>query len=170
MLENFNSKEKIYLYLKSHHLAALSTVSTTKEPHGALIYIFADPELNFYFFTKAKTQKAQNLEVNREAALTIFDPVFPRTIQSEGTVERIMEKTLYDKLFTYFMEHAAKKEEEDLYWPPPLSKVYIHEELFLYKFEPKWLRFADFSESKTFLHVNLENNFFQVIPPQDETT
>ncbi|MBI5122397.1 pyridoxamine 5'-phosphate oxidase family protein [Candidatus Roizmanbacteria bacterium] len=167
MIEDFNSKEKIYLYLKSHHIAALSTASEEKRPHGALVYVFADPDLNFYFFTKSKTKKAEDLENNNQAALTVFDPTFPRTIQAEGTVQKIVDEALYDKLFNFLMSQTAK-EEEGLYWPPPISKVYIAGELTLFKFEPKWLRFADFSDSKTFLHVNLENNFFQVIPPQEQ--
>jgi len=167
MIEDFNSKEKIYLYLRSHHIAALSTISPEKNPHGALIYIFADPDLNFYFFTKSKTRKAQDLGANNQAALTVFDPAFPRTIQSEGTVEKIVDEALFDKMFNFFMTQTAK-EEDGLYWPPPISKVYVAGELSLFKFTPKWLRFADFSESKTFLYVNLENNFFQVIPPQEQ--
>lgn len=168
MIEDFNSKEKVYMYLKSHHIAALSTVSREAEPHGALIYIFTDPDLSFYFFTKANTKKAHDIVDNKKAALTVFDPILPRTIQAEGTIQKVNDTALYDKLFEFFMQQASK-EEEGLYWPPPLSKVYVEGELELYKFEPNWLRFADFSESKTFLHVNLSNNFFQVIPPENKS-
>lgn len=168
VIEDFNSKEKVYLYLKSHHVAALSTASREAEPHGALIYVFADPDLSFYFFTKSETKKVKDIIENNKAALTVFDPIFPRTIQSEGEIQKVNDPVLYDKLFEFFMQQASK-EEEGLYWPPPLSKVYVEGELDLYKFEPKWLRFADFSESKTFLHVNLENNFFQIIPTENKT-
>jgi hypothetical protein len=51
------------------------------------------------------------------------------------------------------------------YWPPPLSKLKSMGDLVMYRLEPDWLRFADFTESSFASTTSTKKNiFYQVIP------
>lgn len=158
----FDSKEKVYLYLKSHAVSVLSTTSSEGEIHAAPIYYLVDPNLNFFFFSKSDTKKAKNLEKNNHAAITIVDPMLPITVQSRGTVEHVIDPQIYKGIFNTMLQEEAE-EKNGLYWPPPISKIYSMGELLLYKYTPNWLRFADFSESKNVIELS-KNVFSQIIP------
>lgn len=150
------TKAEIYAYLQSLSSAVLSTASKDGEPYGAVIYFIPDEELNFYFLTKSDTKKSQILAKNHKAALTIIEPLSPRTIQATGRVTEIEGSDMYRKIIERISTENAT--ESGFFWPPPLSKLDSKGDLVLYKFQPKWLRYADFSESTK------ENIFYTVIP------
>lgn len=150
------SKGEIYAYLQSLYLAVLSTASKDGLPYAASIYFITDPELNFYFLTKSDTKKSLNLEENNNAAITTIDPSAPKIIQATGVASELEDPKQYHTMLARISEANAQKKE--FYWPPPLSKVDSSGDLVLYKFIPKWLRFADFSEETS---VNI---FYKVIP------
>jgi general stress protein 26 len=150
------SKAEIYSFLTPLAIAVLSTSTKDGIPHAAIIYFLPDEELNFYFLTKSDTKKSKNLERNNRAALTIVDPKSPRTIQATGEVSEIEEPEMYTKIMEKIAEENAKG--NSFYWPPPLSKLDSEGDLILYRFQPDWLRYADFTESTS------ENVFYDVIP------
>lgn len=142
-VSNYDSKEKVYTFLKEHAVAVLSTVSFDGTPSASPIYFIVDKELNFYFMTKSDTEKSQNIEYsNNNAAITVIDAAVPMTIQVKGTVKEILEPEFFSKI----TEENAK-EKAGFHWPPPLSKLQSQGFVVLYKFETSWLRVADFSES-----------------------
>jgi general stress protein 26 len=154
-LSGTKTKKEMYSYLDSLAIAVLSTTSDAK-PHAAVIYFVPDEDLNFYFITKSDTKKSQNLEKNNNAALTIVDPHSPKTIQATGTVEELEESEKYKKIMDKIAEENAKG--NGFYWPPPLSKLDSKGDLVLYKFQPDWLRYADFTKSTK------ESIFYDIIP------
>lgn len=164
MAENpHKSRNEIYSYLKRLTIAILSTVSDEGKPYASVIYFVADHNLNFFFLTKSDTKKALNLEKNNNAALTILDPANPKTIQATGTVMKVQDADIYTYILKRIAEDNSKK--GGFYWPPPLSKLRSVGDLVMYRLEPNWLRFADFTESAyTSTSGSKTNIFYQVIP------
>lgn len=159
----YKSKNEVYTYLKHLSIAVLSTVSMDSKPYASVIYFVTDHNLNFFFITKSDTKKAKNLEKNKNAALTILDPTNPKTIQATGTVEKVQDADIYTYMLKKIAEENSRK--GGFYWPPPLSKLKSMGELVMYKLEPDWLRFADFTESTHATSENSKTNiFYQVIP------
>jgi hypothetical protein len=153
---NYNSKEKVYKFLKNHAVAVLSTVSPDGTPNASPIYFVPDKELNIYFITKSDTKKSQNIESsNSNAAITVVDSIVPMTVQAKGIVREVEEPDFYVKI-----AQANAKEQAGFRWPPPLYKLKGEGHILLYKFAPYWLRVADFSE-----HNDVTRGVFhQLIP------
>ena len=104
---------------------------------------------------------------NRNAALTIVDPAIPMTLQSTGTVTKVDDS---DKMLHMFIkiaeENALKK--SGFHWPPPLSKLKSPGALWMYKFEPNWLRLGDFSNSND-VTESTKDIFLQLIPQESKS-
>ena len=83
---NPNEREEAHEFLKSHPMAVISTVSEDNKPWGAAIYAVADDEFNFFFVTRQKTAKYQNIDENSVVALTFADPESQTTVQVSGRV------------------------------------------------------------------------------------
>ena len=154
-IDNYNSKEKVYEFLRKHAVAVLSTVSSDGTPGASPIYFIPDEALNFYFITKSDTLKSKNIQGrHNHVAMTVIDPEIPMTVQAKGSVSEIQDPNVFTKIAT---ENAKQK--AGFHWPPPLYKLKSEGFIFMYKFEPSWLRVGDFSESS-------ENNkeiFYQII-------
>ncbi len=67
--------------------AALASIDETQLPHNAIIYFYADEELNFYFLTPVDTNKHKNILKNQNVALAITDSQYYTTVQVMGTAE-----------------------------------------------------------------------------------
>ncbi|OGH19163.1 MAG: hypothetical protein A3D74_00080 [Candidatus Levybacteria bacterium RIFCSPHIGHO2_02_FULL_37_13] len=157
------SKDEVYSYLKRLTIGILSTVSDRGKPYASVIYFVADHNLNFFFITKSDTKKAQNLEKNNNAAITILDPENPKTIQATGTARKVQDPDIYSYMLKRIAEENSKK--GGFYWPPPISKLKSMGDLVMYRLEPDWLRFGDFTESAFASTTSTKTNiFYQVIP------
>lgn len=157
------SKNEVYAYLKRLTIAILSTVSADGKPYASVIYFVTDHNLNFFFITKSDTKKAINLEKNSNAALTILDSESPKTIQATGTARKVQDPDIYSYMLKRIAEENSKK--DGFYWPPPISKLKSMGDLVMYRIEPNWLRFADFTESAYGSTTGTKSNiFYQVIP------
>jgi len=88
-------KEEVYRYLQPLAIAVLSTVNPKQHPYAALIYFIVDNDLNFYYLTKSDTNKSHNLKKNHHAALTIIDPLSPKTIQTTGSASEVEGAEVY---------------------------------------------------------------------------
>lgn len=142
-IESYDSKEKVYEFLRDHAVAVLSTVSQDGTPSASPIYFVSDKQLNFYFMTKSDTEKSKNIESgNNRVAITVVDSAFPMVVQAKGQVSEVQDR---DNFLKITEENA--REEAGFHWPPPLSKLESEGDLLMYIFTPSWLRVADFSES-----------------------
>ncbi len=158
-IESYDSKEKVYEFLREHAVAVLSTVSHDGTPSASPIYFVADKQLNFYFMTKSDTEKSKNIENNNNVAITVIDSTIPMVVQAKGLVSEIQDR----EIFTKIAEENAKQE-AGFHWPPPLSKLESEGSLLMYAFTPTWLRVADFSESGGGSNKPGTNLFHQIIP------
>ena len=53
----------------------LATVGVGGEPHATPLYFVADPDLNLYFYSKATSRHARDLESNPFAAVAVYPEV-----------------------------------------------------------------------------------------------
>lgn len=76
--------QQAWLFMSSHDLGVLSSVSDEGTPHGAAVYYHGDKQGYIYVVTKEKTRKAQNISSNGHAALTVYDTDSQQTLQISG--------------------------------------------------------------------------------------
>lgn len=89
--KSINTKEstvslpsEVKVFLASHNLATLSSISREGNVHGAAVYYVIDKNDYIYVVTKSQTQKAQNIIAHNQVALTIFDTQTMQTLQLSG--------------------------------------------------------------------------------------
>ena len=154
MNTDIDYKAKALEFLKAHNVAVLSTIEPDGTPHAAVITTMTDDNFNFFFITKADTTKAKNIEQNKNAALTFVDVNILTTVQVKGLVHNLENAPDYADTFLKVSEVVSK------YISPPLAQLKNPGEFVLYKLEPTWLRFGDFS-AKT---DATQSVFQQIIP------
>jgi uncharacterized pyridoxamine 5'-phosphate oxidase family protein len=142
--------QKIHDFLKQHPMGILSTVSADGTPWGAAIYYVSDDDFNFFFVTKMKTLKYQNLDNNPLAALTIADPETQITVQAMGKISRLPIKDYADVIFAKL---AKIKPKDDHTWVPPITKVHEGDYIPL-RLTPSKLQFADYKAVKSDIHAS----------------
>jgi general stress protein 26 len=142
--------QKVHAFLKHHPMGILSTVTLDGAPWGSAIYYVADEDFNFYFVTRAKTYKYQNLDKNPRAALTVADIASQTTVQASGNITRVPVEDYMDVVFNKL---AKAKPKDNGHWVPPLSK--IHEGNYIpLCLTPFKLNYADYSQTKSDPHAD----------------
>jgi len=88
------------------------------------------------------------------------------TLQATGSVTKVDEQ---DKMLEIFITIAEKNvyEKWGFHWPPPLSKLKGPGSLWMYKFEPNWMRLGDFSDSEDVTDTK-KDIFLQIIPQENK--
>jgi nitroimidazol reductase NimA-like FMN-containing flavoprotein (pyridoxamine 5'-phosphate oxidase superfamily) len=142
--------KKVQDFLKRHPMGVLSTVTPDGAPWGSAIYYVTDEDFNFYFVTRAKTFKYQNLGNTPRAALTVADMASQTTVQASGVITKV---PVDDYMEVVFNKLAKLKPKGNDHWVPPLSK--IHEGNYMpLCLAPTKLHFADYSQSKPDPHAD----------------
>lgn len=136
--------DKALKFLKLNPMAVLSTVAENGKPWGSAIYYVADEEFNFYFVTRAKTFKFQNLEKNPYAALTVADNESQTTVQAQGKISKLPLDSYMDVIFDKL---AKIKPVDNPHWAPPISKIQAGDFIPL-KLTPSKLQFANYKPQK----------------------
>lgn len=67
----------------------LSTVDIENRPHARVVLAKGISEEGIQFFTNYNSNKAQDLEKNKQACLTFFYPEMERQVRIEGIVDKI---------------------------------------------------------------------------------
>jgi pyridoxamine 5'-phosphate oxidase len=81
----------------------LSTVNKSLQPSSRIVLLKKVDESGFSFFTNYNSRKAQDLEVNPQAALLFPWNDIERQVRIEGTIEKVSEKESDE----YFMHRPA---------------------------------------------------------------
>ena len=162
MKKEKNNQEKVRDFLQTHAVAVLSTMSYDDTPYAAAVYVVIDDVFNFYFLTKSDTKKSRFVLANNNAALTMVDAAIPMTLQATGTVTIVDEPETLSQLIVKYAEKNAQQI-GNFHWPPTLAKLKGQGALWMYKFEPNWMRIGDFSDSDD-ITVTKKDIFHQLIP------
>lgn len=138
-------KETVRQFLKTNPFGVISTVSDKREPWGSSIFFAVDKELNFYFITRADTQKYKNVEKTNRASITVTDIKSQITVQASGDVHKVPAKDLMDVLtnkIKYTKSFGNTK------WAPPIVKIHGGDYMVL-KFQTTFLQYANFKQIKS---------------------
>lgn len=142
------SKEQVLNFLKQNPNGVLATASAQGMPWSSSIYFVTDDDFNFFFITRKKTGKFNNIEENPNVAITVTDHSAQRTVQVSGKVSRVPTKDIVDvvmKKLSHVKPHGDNK------WVPPIVKVHGGDYMVL-KITPNFLQYADYKQHRSNIH------------------
>lgn len=146
-------------YLKRNHIGVLATADKkTAEPHAAAVYYATDSHLNIYFLTKDKTAKSRNLELNRQAAMAVYEADTQRIAQIYGLVNRVEDSDMMERakpLMAHFSQQSAGTSET------PISKLAAGEYV-LYRLVPQSIRLGEYK-------YGVHSSLFDIATPAEES-
>lgn len=151
--------KKVHDFLKHHPMGVLSTTSEDNKPWGAAIYYVADEDFNFFFATRAKTLKYENISNNPSVALTIADEASQTTVQVAGNISRVPAEDYMDIVFDKL---ASIKPKDDRHWTPPMTKIHSGDYMVM-KLTPTKLHYADYEQ----FNPDVTHNYIETIIPKE---
>jgi len=149
--------ELAYNFLRTQLVAHIGTISTTNLPHVAPVYFMVDPTLNFYFVTQMNTVKFKNLKYNPIIALEVTDSNSLRTVQARGKASICLDQ----KESISVINQISKTVQYNVLWTPPTILHNFNSSATVVKFQPEWLRLADFRELTP---KRIEEIFIPILP------
>jgi general stress protein 26 len=138
-------KKRAQEFLHDHPLGVLSTTGENGKPWGSAVYFVTDEDFNFFFVTREKTKKFQNIHANAHVALTVADGKTQTTVQAAGTITKVPSRDIVDVVFKKL---ASIRPQDDINWAPPVIKVHQGDWMVL-KLSPNYAQFAEFKQQKT---------------------
>lgn len=118
------SPDLIYNFLNGRYSGVLATADEAANPHAAAIYYTIEKDFSIYFATKKETQKFKNLEVNKQAALVVYDEVQQTTVQVFGHAEVELDHQKKQSVIENIFKSSAERSLETL---PPAEKLWAGE-------------------------------------------
>lgn len=157
-------KDKIVEFVHRNSLGVVSTISKEYTPAGATVYLSVTKDLNFYFMTRAETDKAQNIIESPNVALTVYDARTLEALQVQGLAKIVTEpneiheamgslqKTIGEekKFWRKAVEEIlpSVSHEDTSKWIPPLAQLNKGGHVVI-KVQPHWVRFRTYESDKT---------------------
>jgi uncharacterized protein YhbP (UPF0306 family) len=136
-------------FLKKQKLSAFSTITPDGKPQTAMVYYGVDHTLSLYVVTGHLSRKFKNLSAGSRVAMAVADPKSLVTVQLEGWATVIQERKKNPRLLKLLSEVLEPTVFETIrfIWDPvpPVVKM-KNGKLAILKFEPDWIRYADFSQ------------------------
>ena len=133
-----NSEYAIRDFLKSHNSGVLATSDSSANPHGAVVYYFAEDDFCLLFATKSETQKNKNLEENNRVEYIIYDEDKQSQLQISGSVVKVNNPENKHKILNGMFHDSAELSHEEL---PPAEKLFAGNFVF-YKLVPTVIKMA----------------------------
>ncbi|MDR3547719.1 MAG: pyridoxamine 5'-phosphate oxidase family protein [Candidatus Pacebacteria bacterium] len=127
-------------FLASQKTGVLSTLSPAGTPRARLVYYACDGMFAVYFITLANTRKAEDLAAHPQAAFTVSSEAVPQTVQIEGTVEDVTERSIIDPVLVELFKHLNSN---TAYGAPLMH--FDRADIRFYKLTPSWVRYGDFT-------------------------
>ncbi len=75
------------VFLASHDVGVVSTIDQHGNVKGAVVYYTVGADHDIFFVTKSQTEKAQDILLYQQVAMTVYDARTMQTIQISGTAE-----------------------------------------------------------------------------------
>ncbi len=117
---NDDAQTRAYAFLKEHDLAVIATVSEKGDPLASAVYYWLDEDYSFYFLTKSKTRKFQNIEDTGKLAVVVSDEAKLTTVQGEGKAEVVKDPSTQAEIMNHL---ATIKSTQDKAWFPPIAQI-----------------------------------------------
>lgn len=114
---------KALKFLKQQNIGVLSTVDRTGKVHGAVLYYYVNDKNNICILTKSATQKARDMFVNNQVALTVYDASSAQTVQLTGQATVVADPATRQQIFEQLITPRAYANGVQM---PPVTT--IHEE------------------------------------------
>ncbi|MCA9332964.1 pyridoxamine 5'-phosphate oxidase family protein [Candidatus Saccharibacteria bacterium] len=106
-------------FLNTHNSGVLSTIDRAGNVHGATIYYVANSD-TVYMLTKSDTEKARNVLVHPQVALTITEELAYQTLQLRGFAEVVNNNDKKNEVFNQILKFRNELDQTTL---PPVTKV-----------------------------------------------
>jgi len=147
-------KQDAYLFLTTHRIGVLATLSPDATPRARTVYYACDESFNIYILTLTNTRKAWDLDANGHAAFVVSAEDVPQTLQIEGTVTDVSDEQVNNEIVHKIFEQL----ESNAQYHAPLTRFDAGVVRF-FKLTPTWIRWGDFTKGN-----GSEEVFFQLLP------
>ena len=154
----------VQIFLKRNFIAVLAT-SYLDLPYASIIYYTIDEKLNFYFVTKANTDKYLNLKINRNVAVAVGGGNKHTSVQVRGHTTILKDKRQRKRILEEIGSILKKNAVES--WPVKhmrdlqARKKELDEEI-VYKVIPQHLIFTNLDDHS--LPSSVSNERHCIIP------
>ena len=154
MEKNKKTKKEIINFLNENATMALSTVGKDGYPRATTLFYDVDDDLNFYFVSCVKSQKAKNIYTNNKVALVIGTEKEEINIQVVGKAREIKPK---DERHQWFLKLATKIARGKEIWPP----IFYTEgaDHMIFKVVPSSVQYLDLTNPSI---KKVKNTYFKV--------
>lgn len=127
-------------FLKNNFVMEIATAKDNKPAASVVVYVI-DDELNFYFVTYRNSFKAQNLLLNPQISLTVWQ-FLKMSVQVDGEASVVEDEAQKEWVIDAFADAATK---DPNFWAP-IFRI-KRGDYCVFKIKPIWIRTLDLSHS-----------------------
>ncbi len=140
---NNKSKDEALSFLMSQKGGVISTVSEIG-PESAYVFYDADEDFSIYFVTVLDSRKHHNIQKNNNVSFVVSTVNPPQTVQIQGEAFEVQDREVLKNALANYIDIATYQMKNHA----PLTKMSIDNGMIVYKIEPKWVRWSDYSDTK----------------------
>jgi general stress protein 26 len=126
----------------SQKAGVISTIAEVG-PESAFVYYDADEDFSIYFVTVLDSRKHRNIQINNEVSFVVSSINPPQTVQIQGKAIEVLDKEVLKNALVNYIDIATYQMKDSA----PLTKMNIDGGMIVYKIEPTWVRWSDYSDS-----------------------
>lgn len=149
---NNKAKEEALRFLMSQKGGVVSTMSDYG-PESAFVFYDADEDFSIYFVTILNSRKHLNIQRNNNVSFVVSTITPPQTVQIQGVAVEVEDKEVLKNALANYIDIATYQMKNS----PPLTKMDIDSGMIVYKIEPNWVNWSDYS-SKDYVSTVLIGN------------
>jgi hypothetical protein len=139
-------KTDLLIFLRSHRLAVVASLSATGSPQAALVGVAVTNELEVIFDTVSTSRKHANLARDGRAAVTWSGPG-EKAVQYEGLAKPVSPTAGEDENYRKVYYDAWSNGRNRLSWP----------DIAYWRIEPIWARYVDYERSPSSVEFCWQN-------------
>lgn len=149
---NNKLKEEALGFLMSQKGGVVSTIGQDG-PESAFVFYDADEDFSIYFVTILNSRKHLNIQRNNNVSFVVSTITPPQTVQIQGVAVEVEDKEVLKNALANYIDIATYQMKNS----PPLTKMDIDSGMIVYKIEPNWVNWSDYS-SKDYVSTVLIGN------------
>ena len=149
------TKDRVLEFLREHQTGVLATASPGAKPHASVVYYSVDAQLNITFITKRRTRKGENLHLNDQAEMVVYDEESQTTVEVSGRAVELTDQTEASLAFRNALKASLGTASNAI---PPISKL-VAGDYIAYRLSYDQIRMAVFNRRGS----QQTNGLFEVI-------